>query len=67
MSTSYASSIVGDGRAGRRVMAEMPVYLPPGASRVDKQKAPQKKIDEFWKKFTTKDPGKGRLMFFLLP
>lgn len=56
--------MVGDGRTGRRVMAEMPVYLPPGASRADRQKAPQKKIDEFWKKFTTKDPGKGKTSGF---
>lgn len=34
----------------------MPVFLSQAIR--DKQKAPQRKIDEFWKKFTTKAPGK---------
>jgi hypothetical protein len=44
-------------------VAEMPVYL--SQANRDLQKAPQKKIDEFWKKFTTKAPGKGTYPHFL--
>ncbi|KAK1754677.1 calpain-8 [Echria macrotheca] len=40
----------------------MPVYIPPGGFSRDhhrsSQKAPQKKMDEFWARFTTKAPGK---------
>jgi len=43
----------------------MPVYLPPGSNR-DRHKPPQKRIDEFWKKFTTKAPGKGKLQRHLV-
>ncbi|KAK0614211.1 hypothetical protein B0T14DRAFT_570167 [Immersiella caudata] len=54
MSSSSSSSEAGP--SGRRLVAEMPVYL--SQANRDRQKAPQKKIDEFWKKFTTKAPGK---------
>ncbi|KAK4452386.1 calcium-dependent cysteine-type endopeptidase [Podospora aff. communis PSN243] len=54
MSSSSSSSEAGP--SGRRLVAEMPVYL--SQAHRDRQKAPQKKIDEFWKKFTTKAPGK---------
>lgn len=47
-----------DGPMGRRVMAEMPVILPPGDHR-GRPRQPQKKVDDFWRKFTTKTPGKG--------
>ena len=58
---SVTTSIAGDGAGGRTVMAEMPVTLAPGVSGVkEKQKAPQKRVDEFWKKFTTKARGKGK-------
>jgi len=63
-SSSSSSSNIGDLR-GRRVVAEMPVYLPPGSNR-DRHKPPQKRIDEFWKKFTTKAPGKGKLQRHLV-
>ncbi|KAK3378108.1 calcium-dependent cysteine-type endopeptidase-like protein [Podospora didyma] len=36
----------------------MPVILPPGGHRGDRPRAPQRKIDDFWRKFTTKAPGK---------
>ncbi|KAK3325840.1 calcium-dependent cysteine-type endopeptidase-like protein [Apodospora peruviana] len=54
-----ATSVAGDGAGGKTVMAEMPVVLQPGSggSR-EKQKTPQKRVDEFWKKFSTKAPGK---------
>ena len=42
---------------GRTVMAEVPVTLP--QPKKTKQQTPQEAIDEFWKKFTTKAPGKG--------
>ena len=58
---SVTTSIAGDGAGGRTVMAEVPVTLMPGASGVkEKQKAPQKRVDDFWRKFTTKAPGKGK-------
>ncbi|KAI0376859.1 cysteine proteinase [Hypomontagnella monticulosa] len=41
---------------GRTVMAEVPVTLP--QPKKTKQQTPQEAIDEFWKKFTTKAPGK---------
>lgn len=56
MSSDSDSSI--DGPMGRRVMAEMPVILPPGDHR-GRPRQPQKKVDDFWRKFTTKTPGKG--------
>ncbi|KAK4217151.1 hypothetical protein QBC37DRAFT_63096 [Rhypophila decipiens] len=56
------SSIAGDGAGGRTVMAEMAVTLSSSAGRrgdKDKHKIPpQKRVDEFWNKFTTKAPGK---------
>lgn len=49
----------GPGR-GRVVVADMSVVIP--ASLMEKvQRPPQKKIDEFWKTFTTKAPGKGKV------
>jgi len=54
MSSSSASSEAGP--KGRKLVAEMPVFLSQAIR--DKQKAPQRKIDEFWKKFTTQAPGK---------
>jgi len=56
---SSSSSEADFGGGGRRLVAEMPVFL--SQANRDRQKAPQKKIDEFWKKFTTKAPGKGKL------
>ncbi|RYP03722.1 hypothetical protein DL764_004946 [Monosporascus ibericus] len=43
--------------AGRKVIAEMPVTIPPGP-KTRKQQTPQEAIDQFWSKFTTKTPGK---------
>ncbi|KAK0638782.1 hypothetical protein B0T16DRAFT_431877 [Cercophora newfieldiana] len=54
--SSSSSSSSSAGPPGRRLVAEMPVFL--SQAHRDRQKAPQKKIDEFWKKFTTKAPGK---------
>src|SRR4051812_39961350 len=56
MSSSSSSSAAGP--KGRKLVAEMPVFLSQAIR--DKQKAPQRKIDEFWKKFTTQAPGKGK-------
>jgi len=42
------------------MVAEVPVYLSNG-QRDHRQKPPQRKIDEFWRKFTTEAPGKGEL------
>ncbi|KAI2618279.1 cysteine proteinase [Hypomontagnella submonticulosa] len=41
---------------GRTVMAEVPVTL--RQPKKSKQQTPQEAIDDFWKKFTTKAPGK---------
>ena len=46
------------GKEGRVVMAEIPLVVPPALMAPIPQ-TPQKKIDDFWKKFTTKAPGKG--------
>jgi hypothetical protein len=51
-----------DGPMGRRVMAEMPVILPHGTDHRGRPRQPQKKVDDFWKKFTTKTPGKGNII-----
>lgn len=53
-------SVYGDDpEPGRVMMAELPVVLQsgPGQPRL----APQKKVDEFWRKFSTKTPSKGNL------
>ncbi|KAM7191453.1 hypothetical protein V8F20_009276 [Naviculisporaceae sp. PSN 640] len=57
--SSSASSVAGDG-AGKTVLAEMQVTLSSSSSpQKDKAKMhPQKRVDEFWKKFSTKAPGK---------
>jgi hypothetical protein len=52
-------SSVADNGPGRRVIAEVPVVLQPHQNRNGKQKSPQQKLDEFWKRFTTEAPGKG--------
>ncbi len=48
------------------MVGEIPVYIPPENQRTSRgrhnQKTPQKKIDDFWKKFTTKAPGKGKCL-----
>ncbi len=46
----------GDGRGGRTVL-ELPVTVT--AQKRGKQRSPQENIDEFWKKFTTRAPGRG--------
>ncbi|KAK0720544.1 hypothetical protein B0H67DRAFT_552699 [Lasiosphaeris hirsuta] len=51
------SSILG-GLNERRLVGEIPLYLQPGQHGHHHLKAPQRKIDEFWRKFTTKAPGK---------
>ncbi|KAL2260626.1 hypothetical protein VTK26DRAFT_5317 [Humicola hyalothermophila] len=45
------------GRSGRVVMAEIPLVIPPSVEQQTRE-TPQKIIDEYWKKFTTKAPGK---------
>lgn len=58
------SSVAGDGAGGKTVMAEMAVVLSSSSSpQKDKRKIPpQKRVDEFWQKFTTKAPGKGEYL-----
>ncbi|KAK0728630.1 hypothetical protein B0T26DRAFT_673131 [Lasiosphaeria miniovina] len=53
---SPSGSIIADGRRGRTVMAEMPVRVQ--RSHKSRQRSPQGKVDEFWRKFTTTAPGK---------
>jgi hypothetical protein len=60
MSTSYVDeSVAADGPRGKTVMAELPVTLP-SRGRKRAQKPPQQKLDEFWRKFVTRAPGKGK-------
>lgn len=49
----YSDQGVGD----RTVMAVVPVSMQ--TPKKPKKQTPQEAIDEFWKKFTTKAPGKG--------
>jgi hypothetical protein len=53
-------SVYGDGPGGdgRAMEAGVPMLMQ-GSLRLTGQ-PPQKKVDEFWKKFTTKAPGKGK-------
>lgn len=52
-------SVFNEGPAEGRIMrTAMPVFI-----RRDSEPAqlpPQRKVDEFWSKFTTKTPGKGK-------
>lgn len=41
------------------IMAEVPITLTSHPKKT-KEQTPQQVIDEFWAKFTTKAPGKGR-------
>lgn len=50
--------------AGERQQPPPPPQPPPPQRRRVKRQAPQKSIDEFWDKFTTKTPGKA---FTILP
>jgi hypothetical protein len=50
-------SVYGDGPEGRVMVAEMPVILQSGPEQP--QLPPQRKVDEFWRKFSTKTPSKG--------
>lgn len=61
---SVLSAFLGDQPAEgpKTVMAEMPVVLQTPRDRA-KQKSPQQRLDEFWRRFTTEAPGKG--LFFL--
>ncbi|KAK3900412.1 putative calpain-1 catalytic subunit [Staphylotrichum tortipilum] len=49
-------SVFGDPRPGRVVVAELPIVVPPDNKPA--QHPPQRKVDQFWRKFTTKSPGK---------
>ncbi len=56
MSIIEDSDSPGDGRRGRTVL-ELPVTVT--AQKKGKQRSPQENIDEFWRKFTTRTPGRG--------
>lgn len=60
-------SALADNVPGKTVMAEMPVVLQSSSSRLVKQKSPQQKLDNFWRKFTTEAPGKGMLFPTFVP
>jgi hypothetical protein len=66
--SSVDESEVVDGPGRKTVMAELPVTLP-SRGRKHEQKPPQQKLDEFWRKFVTKAPGKGKTSprFFVKP
>ncbi len=54
-------SVYGDGpEPGRLMVTEMPIMIQAAAAQAYHLQSPQRKVDEFWRKFTTKAPGKGK-------
>jgi hypothetical protein len=59
--SSGSSSVTSDQDGLNRAQDGAIVYLPPVPPSKKKKQSPQAAIDEFWGKFNSKTPGRGKL------
>jgi hypothetical protein len=58
--SSSSSSVTSDQDGLNNAKDGAIVYLPPVAAKKNKKQSPQDAIDEFWGKFDSKTPGRGK-------